>query len=92
VITGIINVDDNQSALIGTLACSSTQEQSCRRGRLVAAGIDPDTLETVSHSREKLIHRLRESVYLDYLKALLPQQRREEIFHLADVAWGTEAP
>jgi hypothetical protein len=72
VITGIIYVDDNQSALIGTLACSSTQEQSCRARRLAAAGIDPDTLETVSHSRAKLIHRLRESLYLDYLKALLP--------------------
>jgi hypothetical protein len=92
VITGIIYVDDNRNALIGTLACSSTQEQSSRARRLVAAGIDPDTLETVSHSRAKLIHRLRESLYLDYLNALLPQQRRDAIFDLADVAWGTEAP
>jgi hypothetical protein len=35
---------------------------------------------------------LRETLYLHYLMALLPQQRREEIFHLADVAWGTEVP
>ena len=92
VITGIIYVDDNQSALIGTLACSSTEEQSCRARRLAAAGIHPDTLETVSHTMAKFRHRLLESLYLDYLKALLPQQRCEAIFHLADVAWGTEVP
>jgi hypothetical protein len=40
----------------------------------------------------KFRHKLRDSLYLHYLKALLPQQRREEIFHLADVAWGTEVP
>ena len=55
VIAGIIYVDDNRSALIGTLACSSTQEQSCRARRLVAAGIDPDTLETVDHTVARLI-------------------------------------
>ena len=92
VITGIIYVDDNRGALIGTLACSSTQEQSCRVRRLVAAGINPDTRQTVSHTTAKLLHRLGESLYLDYLKALLPQQRREAIFHLADVTWGTEVP
>jgi hypothetical protein len=92
VITGIICIDDDQSALIGTLACSSTQEQSCRASRLLAAGIDPDTLEAVSHTRAELRHRLLKSPYLDYLKALLPQQRREAIFHLTDVAWGTEVP
>ena len=95
VITGIICIGDDQSASIGTLAYSSTQEQSCRARRLAAAGIDPDTLETASHTRAELQHRLRElreSLYLDYLKALLPQQRREAIFHLADVAWGTEVP
>ena len=58
VITGIIYVDDNQSALIGTLACSSTEEQSCRARRLVAAGIHPDTLETVSYAMAKLRHKL----------------------------------
>jgi hypothetical protein len=88
VITGIIYVDDDRSALIGTLACSSTQEQSCRARRRVAAGIDPETRETVWHD----VGRARKMPYLDYLKALLPQQRREAIFHLADVAWGTEVP
>ena len=92
VITGIIYVDDNESALIGTLACSSTEEQSCRARRLVAAGIHPDSLETVSYAKAELLHRLGGSLYLDYLKALLPQQRREAIFRLADVAWGTEVP
>jgi hypothetical protein len=92
VITGIIYVDDNQSALIGTLACSPTEEQSCRARRLVAAGIHPDSLETVSYAKAELLHRLGGSLYLDYLKALLPQQCREAIFHLADVAWGTEVP
>ena len=38
------------------------------------------------------VGRARKMPYLDYLKALLPQQRREAIFHLADVAWGTEIP
>jgi hypothetical protein len=33
VITGIIYIDDNQSAMIGTLACSSDQEKSCARQR-----------------------------------------------------------
>ena len=88
VITGIIYVDDNQSALIGTLACSSTQEQSCRARRLVAAGIDPKTLDTVRHHAEKLPHIL----YSDYLKALTPQQRRDAIFELSERAWGTDNP
>jgi hypothetical protein len=30
----------------------------------------------------------RKMPYLDYLGSLLPQQRREAIFHLADRAWG----
>jgi hypothetical protein len=79
VITGIIYVDDNQSALIGTLACSSTEEQSCRARRLAAAGIHPVTLETVSYAMAKMRHKLRETLYLHYLMALLPQQRHEEI-------------
>ena len=58
----------------------------------MAAGIHPITLETVSYAMVKFRHKLRDSLYLHYLKALLPQQRREEIFHLADVAWGTEVP
>ena len=29
---------------------------------------------------------------MHYLKALLPQQRREAIFHLANMAWGTKVP
>jgi hypothetical protein len=87
VITGIIYVEDNKSALIGTLACSSIQEQSCRARRLVAAEeIDPKTLKTV----RPYLERQRHSLYLDYLKALLPRQRREAIFDLADVAFGTE--
>jgi hypothetical protein len=88
VITGIIYVEDNQSALIGTLVCSSIQEESCRARRLVASGIDPKTLKTV----RPYLERLRHSLYLDYLKALLPCQRREAIFHLADVVFGTEVP
>ena len=87
-ITGIICIDDDQSALIGTLACSLTQEQSCRASRLLAAGIDPETLETVRHD----VERARKVPYLDYLRALMPEQRREAIFDLADAAWGTEVP
>jgi hypothetical protein len=51
----------------------------------VLAGINPDTLETVSHNLEVS----RNIPYLDYLKALMPQQRRDAIFDLARLAWGT---
>jgi hypothetical protein len=81
----MIYVDDDQSALIGTLACSSTQEESCRGRRLVEAGIDPDTFETLRHE----VELAQKIPYLDYLRTLLPQQRREAISDLADPAWGT---
>jgi hypothetical protein len=42
-ISGIIYIDDDQSAMIGTLTCSSTQEKSRVRRRLALAGIDPET-------------------------------------------------
>src|ERR1700730_13548691 len=48
-ISGIIYIDDDQSDMIGTLTCSSTQDQSGVRRRLVLAGIDPETLKTVGH-------------------------------------------
>ena len=75
-ISGVIHIDDDQSAMIGTLTCSSTQEQSHVRRRLVLAGIDPDTLETVGHN----VEMSRKTPYLDYIKALMPQQRRDAIF------------
>jgi hypothetical protein len=52
------------------------------------AGINPDTLKTVSHD----VEMSRKVSYLDYIKALLPQQRRDAIFHLALRAWGTDIP
>ncbi len=87
-ISGIIYIDDDQSAMIGTLTCSSTQEQSHVRRRLVLAGIDPETLETVSHN----VEMSRKTLYLDYIKALMPQQRRDAIFDLAQLSWGTDNP
>ena len=72
-ISGIIYIDDDQSAMIGTLTCSSTQKQSRVRRRLVLNGIDPKTLETVSHNAEMS----RETLYLDHIKVLMPQQRRD---------------
>ena len=83
VVTGMIYVDDNQRAIIGTLAAASTREKSCARERLVAYGIDPDTFKPVSHDAGMA----REMPYLDFLQALLPQQRREAIFDLASVVW-----
>jgi hypothetical protein len=88
VITGIIYIDDDGSAMIGTLACSSGQEESRSRRRLGLAGINPDTLETLSYTAELSL----KIPYLDYIKALLPQQRREAIFDLARLAWGTDNP
>jgi hypothetical protein len=79
VITGIIYIDDGGSAMIGTLTCLSHQENSRARRRLILAGIDPDTLETISHNVEMSRH----VPYLDYIKALMPQQRRDAIFDLA---------
>src|ERR1700730_8954588 len=87
-ISGIIYIDYDQSAMIGTLTCSSTQEQSHVRRRLVLAGIDPETLETVGHN----VEMSRKILYLDYIKALMPQQRRDAIFGLAQLAWGTDNP
>ncbi len=86
VVSGMIYIDDDQSALIGTVeASSSPLEKSCARQRLVEAGINPDTLETVAYDLEMD----SKMPYLDYLQALLPQQRREEIVDLAAVVWGT---
>jgi hypothetical protein len=87
-ISGIIYIDDDESAMIGTLTCSSTQEQSRVRRRLALAGIDPETLETVSHN----VEMSRKTLYLDYIKALMPQQRRDAIFDLAQLSWGTDNP
>ena len=88
VITGIIYIDDDGSAMIGTLTCLSNREKSHSRSRLVLAGINPDTLETVSHN----VKMSRNILYLDYIKALMPQQRRDAIFDLAQLAWGTDNP
>jgi hypothetical protein len=87
-ISGIIYIDDDQSAMIGTLTCSSTQEKPCVRRRLVLAGIDPETLKTVGHDAKMS----RKTLYLDYIRALMPQQRRDAIFDLAQLAWGTDNP
>jgi hypothetical protein len=87
-ISGIIYIDDDQSAMIGTLTCSSTQEQSHVRKRLVLAGIDPETLKTVSHD----VELSRKTPYLDYIEGLMPQQRRDAIYDLAQLVWGTDNP
>jgi hypothetical protein len=55
---------------------------------LELAGIDPDTLETVSHNAEIP----RRVPYLEYLKALMPQLRRDAIFDLCKLAWGIDNP
>ena len=57
--------------MIGTLTCLSDEEKSHSRKRLVLAGINPDTLETVSHN----VETSRNIPYLDWLKALMPQER-----------------
>jgi hypothetical protein len=75
VITGIVYIDDDGSAMIGTLRCLSNQEKSGSRRRLELAGINPDTLGTVSHN----VEISRRVPYLDYLRALMPQQRRDAI-------------
>jgi hypothetical protein len=87
-ITGFIYIDDDQSAMIGTLTCSPSQQKSSARTRLLLAGINPVTLETVGHNVEKS----RNVRYLDYIKALARQQRRDAIFDLARLAWGTNNP
>jgi hypothetical protein len=84
VITGIVYIDDDGSAMVRTLGCLSDQEKPRSLRRLELAGINPDTLETVSHEVEVS----RRIPYLDYLRALVPQQRRDAIFELARLAWG----
>lgn len=87
-VTGTIEVDDNRKAIIGTLAVSSIQEISTARERLVATGINPDTMETLEHDREMA----SKMPYLDYLRRLLPQQQREAIVDFARLVWGTDNP
>ena len=87
-ITGIIYIEDDRSAKISTLTCLSDEEKSQSRKRLVLAGINPDTLEKVSYNLEMS----RNIPYLDCLQALMPQQRREAIFELTELAWGTDNP
>jgi hypothetical protein len=81
VIKGIIYVDDDGSVMIGTLTCLSNQKIPKARRRLGLAGINPDTLKTLSNNR-----RQRKALYLDYIKSLMPQQRRDAIFELAELA------
>jgi hypothetical protein len=80
----MIYIGDDQSAVIRMLGASSTREKSCARERLVASGIDPDTLEAVGHDAEMA----RKMPYLDYLRRLLPQQRREAIFRFSRTGLG----
>jgi hypothetical protein len=89
VITGTIRIEDDESAMIGPVTCHTclfNQEKS--RSRLVLAGINPDTLKTVSHN----VEMSRDIPFLDYIKAVLPQQRRDAIFDLAELVWGSDNP
>ena len=74
--------------MIGTLTCSSSQQKSLARTRLLLAGINPNTLETVSDN----VKISRDVPYLDYIKALAPQQQRDAIFELSELAWGIDVP
>jgi hypothetical protein len=74
--------------MIGTLTCSSSQQKSLARTRLLLAGINPNTLETVSDN----VEISRDVPYLDYIKALAPQQQRDAIFELSELAWGIDNP
>jgi hypothetical protein len=88
VISGMIYIDDDQGTMIQTLAASATREPSCARERLTEMGINPDTWEIVAHDAAMA----SKMPYLKYLEALLPQQRREAIFELADQAWRQDNP
>jgi hypothetical protein len=88
VVSGMIFVNDDQHTVIRTLGASATRETSYALERLIAAGMDPDTLQAVAHDTEMA----SKMPYLDYLKCLLPQQRREAIYDLSSVAWGTKDP
>jgi hypothetical protein len=89
IVDGIIYIDADASAKIGTLTCLCGQKNpEARRRRLELAGINPDTLETVSHC----VEMSGKVPYLDYIKGLLPQQRRDAIFELAELEWGTDNP
>jgi hypothetical protein len=88
VVSGMIQVADNQRTLVGRLAASSTREESCAGERLVQLGVDPDTLETVAYDAAKA----PKMPYLDYLETLRPQQRRDAIYRLSELAWGTDNP
>jgi hypothetical protein len=88
-VTGTVSTDDNGKAKIAICECDKTRSyQSHSRARLIFAGIDPDTLDTVSHNTQMS----RILPYLDYLKALMPQQQRDAIFDLSRRAWGTDNP
>ncbi|HYZ74695.1 MAG TPA: hypothetical protein VE641_16570 [Chthoniobacterales bacterium] len=85
-ITVTIYMDNDESSMIGTLTCSTDEEKSRSRDRLALAGIGPDGRKVVSHEISRKIS------YLDYLKRLMPQQRGDAIFDLAQRSWGTGNP
>ena len=62
------------------------KDQARSRDRLALAGIGPDGRKVVSHEISRKIS------YLDYLKRLMPQQRGDAIFDLAQRSWGTGNP
>jgi hypothetical protein len=89
VVTGTVEVNDSGVALVDIRDCGTIPSFQARsRERMIAAGIDPDTFDAVSHDREMS----RKIPYLDYLQALLPQQRREAIFDLSEFVWGESDP
>jgi hypothetical protein len=89
VVTGAVYADDDGKAKIAICGCDTPPSyQSHSRARLIFAGIDPETLETVSHNTQMSLFL----PYLDYLKALMPQQQRDAIFDLSKRAWGTDNP
>ena len=89
VVTGTVEVNDYGVALVDIRNCGTIPSFRARsRERMIAAGIDPDTFDAVSHDRE-MSHQIS---YLDYLQALLPQQRRKVIFDLSEFVWGENNP
>jgi hypothetical protein len=90
-IKGLIYIDDDASALIGTLTCSFTQEKSRSRDRLLNLGIDPDEAPG-GYTVDPWLKHQPGVLYLDYLRTLTTHDQQQAIFYLAERAWGSDNP
>jgi hypothetical protein len=94
VVKGITYVDDLGNTVMSIQGCDIETTPSFQlhtRERLIALGIDAETWEPLPYEPydEEMAHK---PLYLEYLRALLPGQQQDAIYHLIRPDWLRENP